>query len=279
MPKTFSPLRYPGGKSKLYDFVLAILKENNLLGQTYFEPFAGGAGLALKLLLKDQVRRIIINDYDHSIYAFWYSILNYTEEFCEKIKITDVTLDEWDKQKEIYNSHNCNTFEQGFSTFFLNRTNRSGVIKGGMIGGRSQDGDYLINARYNKEDLISKIKSIADKKNQIILTNMDAKELIESDFLNHYYKLLINFDPPYVIKGSQLYKNSFTENDHRELYKAISKCKRKWIVTYDICPLITELYSNFRSNKIDIQYTVNKNLKAKEYVFYSNNLILPKELL
>lgn len=275
MPSNFSPLRYPGGKSQLYNYVKNIIKFNNLLGETYVEPFAGGAGLALKLLLNNDVKRIIINDYDFAIYSIWYCILNYTNEFCDRINQIDISVEEWDKQRAIYYSGTNSILDMGIAAFYLNRTNRSGIIKGGIIGGREQQGQYKIDARFNKYILLNKIKTIAKEKDRIILSNLDAMDFLSNGYLNHYYKTFINFDPPYVIKGSQLYKNAFLEQDHKELFKLISKCKRKWIVTYDICPLIKDLYSDFRRSEISINYSANNSRKAKEYIFFSNNLIIP----
>lgn len=249
-----------------------------MLGQTYVEPFAGGAGLALKLLLNGDVKRIVINDFDISIYAFWKSVLFDTEAFCHKIQGTNVNQKEWVHQRTIYNSNTSNLLELGFSAFYLNRTNVSGIISGGIIGGQEQQGRYKIDARYNKEALINKIQTIASYKEQITVLNCDTKELLQSNALRRYYKAFINFDPPYVSKGSKLYKNYFTDNDHKELCHLISKCKRKWIVTYDICPLVWELYHKYRSSYLDITYSVQRSQKAKEYIFFSNNLIIPPNI-
>ncbi len=269
----YSPLRYPGGKAKLYTLVKTIMEENNLIGGTYVEPFAGGAGLALKLLINNDVKRIIINDLDIAIYSIWYSILNLTKDFCDLIENTEVSVEEWKKQKNIYSKGlSGNTLQYGFAAFFLNRTNVSGVIKGGMIGGNCQSGSYKIDARFNKSDLINRIKLISKYKNSIILYNMDANELINGNFLKYYHKVFINFDPPYVKKGLQLYKNSFSEQDHRLLSYNISRCKKKWIVTYDICPLVKELYDDFSHDIININYSVNTPKKAQEYIFFSKNL-------
>lgn len=276
MPSTYSPLRYPGGKTKFYYYVRELLRYNNMLGETYMEPFAGGAGLALKLLLNNDVKRIIINDYDTAIYSFWRSILYETDNFCELINTTPVTTKEWKKQREIYMNHNGDiSLDVGFSTFFLNRTNVSGVINGGIIGGQGQQGTYKIDARYNGPNLIGKIRNIAEKREQIVLLNQDAKELLQPQQLRRYYKTFINLDPPYVKKGAQLYKNAFTEEDHRELNQLISNCNRKWIVTYDICSLVADLYQNFRSSYLDVTYSVGMSKKAKEYIFFSDNLELP----
>ena len=278
MPATLSPLRYPGGKTKFYSYVKTLMSCNELIGQTYIEPFAGGAGLAIKLLLNNDVKRIVINDFDQSIYSFWYSVLHHTDDFCELIFKTEVSIPEWQNQREIYFQQDITKqLELGFATFFLNRTNVSGVIKGGIIGGIEQTGAYPIDARFNKKNLIYKIQEIASKKEQIIISNLDAQEFLQPQHLRQFYKSFINFDPPYVKKGAKLYKNSFTESDHRALSQKISQCGRKWIVTYDVCPLIAELYSDYRYSYLDLTYSVNGSKKAQEYIFFSNNLVIPEE--
>ena len=280
LPTTPSPLRYPGGKTKLYEYVRSVIEANNLLGETYIEPFAGGAGLALKLLLNGDVKRIVINDLDPAIYSFWYAVLNQTDELCEFIMNVPVTPSEWDRQHDVYiNRVTHSQLELAQATLFLNRTNVSGVITGGMIGGREQSSQYSMDVRFNKNELIKKIRKIASCSSKIDLYNLDANDLLKPNVLGHYYKVFINFDPPYVGKGGELYKNAFTENDHRILRDNIAKCRRKWIVTYDICDLVAELYSDFRGSTIDIYYSANGAKKAKEYIFFSNNLILPNTSL
>ena len=279
MLANISPLRYPGGKAKLYSYVKELLRTNDLLGETYIEPFAGGCGLALKLLLNGDVKRIIINDLDPAIYSFWYCVLNETEALCQLIENTPITPTEWKKQKAIYmNGVQGDTLEYGFATFFLNRTNVSGVLMGGIIGGEAQTGKYKIDARFNRLDLIARIKEIAKHKDNIILTNMDAKVFLTSENLRCYYKVFINLDPPYVKKGRQLYKNAFTLDDHRELFDIVSKCGRKWIVTYDICEFISTLYKQYRSSYLDINYSVRGNRQAQEFIFFSPNLKLPPSI-
>lgn len=279
MPSTLSPLRYPGGKTRFYDYIKKLLEYNEMLGETYIEPFAGGAGLAIKLLINNDVRRIVINDFDPAIYAVWYNILNKTEMFCDKINNIFVTKQEWLKQRDIYLCKDTsNLFDLGFATFFLNRTNVSGVINGGMIGGQQQEGHYKIDARFNKQTSISKITRIAEHKEQIILLNQDAKELLRPQQLRRFYKSFLYLDPPYVKKGAQLYKNAFDEMDHMELCELISSCNRKWIVTYDICPFIEDLYRSYRSSYLDITYSIHKSKKAQEYIFFSENMILPETI-
>ena len=278
LPQTPSPLRYPGGKTKLYNYVKSIIKANNLIGETYIEPFAGGSGLALKLLLNNDVKKIVINDLDPAIYAFWYCVLNYPDEMCNFVATVSLTVEEWDNQHHIYvNQQGHTLLELAKATLFLNRTNVSGVITGGVIGKRNQTGKYKIDARFNRDELKRKIRTISALSNKIDLYNLDAVTFLQNE-LHHYYKVFINFDPPYVVKGGQLYKNSYTEEDHQALKDQIAKCKRKWIVTYDVCDLVAKLYSEFRGSTIDVSYSANGAKKAKEYIFFSINLILPEDI-
>ena len=279
MPATVSPLRYPGGKTKFYTYVREILSCNDMLGETYIEPFAGGAGLALKLLLNEDVSRIVINDFDPAIYSFWHSVLYETEAFCELIENAILTTNQWNLQHSIYlESDTSDPLTLGFATFYLNRTNISGVVKGGMIGGQGQNGKYGLDARFNRQTLIEKIKTIASHKEQIVLLNLDARELLQPRQLRKFYKIFINLDPPYVKKGALLYKNAFSESDHRELCELVKQCRRKWIVTYDVCPLVADLYKSYRSSYLDVTYSIQASKKAKEYIFFSDTLVLPKEI-
>lgn len=275
MPSTPSPLRYPGGKTKLYSYVRKIIEVNGLLGETYIEPFAGGAGLALKLLINGDVKRIVINDFDPAIYSFWYNVLNNTDDICDFIRTVEISVNEWARQREVFfNQDEHTSAEIAKATLYLNRTNVSGILTGGVIGGQDQTGTFSIDARFNRERLVEKIVTIANLSDKIDLYNLDAVEFMNT-VLPHYYKVFINFDPPYVNKGGQLYKNAFTQDDHTNLRNAIAKCKRKWIVTYDVCNLISNLYGKFRGDTIDIYYSANSTRKSKEYIFFSNNLILP----
>ena len=192
-----SPLRYPGGKSRVSKFVAKLIEENNIIKGNYVEPFAGGAGVALNLLFSGVVDNIFINDKDKSIYAFWYSILNNTDKFIDKIISIDVTIEEWLKQRDIQKNENIDMFYLGFSTFFLNRTNRSGIIKGGVIGGIEQAGKWKLDVRFNKEALIKKIQRISAYKEHIHIYNMDAIDFLNKEVTNLNVKnTLIYLDPP-----------------------------------------------------------------------------------
>ena len=167
MGSSISPLRYPGGKAKVYKQIVDLLEKNNKIETTYIEPFAGGCGLALMLLKNNIVSSLLLNDIDKSIYCFWKSVLKYNIELCQMIDSAILTLEEREIQKSIQiNKEKINTRKKedvlklGFSTFYLNRVNRSGIINAGVIGGIKQTGNYKMDCRFNKKKLIEKIQEI-----------------------------------------------------------------------------------------------------------------------
>lgn len=273
----YSPLRYPGGKNKLAQFIDKICVDNNISGH-YVEPYAGGASVALYLLLEKRVQKITINDFDRSLYAFWWAVLNRTEALCKMIETTDITVDVWQEMKQVQkNKKNAPLLELGFSTLFLNRTNRSGILNGGIIGGLSQKGDYMIDCRFNKAAIIKRIKLIANHKNKIQLYNLDALELIrivnkESSNKN----TILYFDPPYFLKGPKLYMNSYKEDDHEKVASAIKDINDlHWIVSYDNNSKIKKMYKWVGKNKtleLNIQHSAHTTRLGKEILFFSKTL-------
>ncbi len=270
-----SPLRYPGGKSRITSFVAKLIKDNNITGGCYVEPFAGGAGVALNLLFDGIVDTIYINDKDRSIYAFWDSIVNHTERFVYRLENIDVTIDEWKKQREIQlNKNNADLFDLGFSTFFLNRTNRSGIIMAGVIGGVSQSGKWKIDVRFNRDALISKIRNIGKYRKKINIFNMDASDFLNSVVINLDIKsTLIYLDPPYYVKGSQLYMNSFKHDDHVRIFQDLSKLDHYWLVSYDDQKEIRDIYKRDSISYL-LRYTAGTKYHGSEVMFASDNLIL-----
>lgn len=273
-----SPLRYPGGKYKLYPYVSKLVEENSCT--TYIEPFCGGAAIALGLLFDGIVKNIIINDYDYTIYCFWDSILHRTDEFVQMIENTDVTLEEWHTQKLIReNIEDYDRLQIGFSTFFLNRTNRSGIIdKAGPIGGLQQSGNYPIDCRFNKSRLIEQIRKIAAHRDHIEIYNMEALDFIEEIILKKR-KIFIFFDPPYYGKGPGLYTNFYTHGDHVNLANTIlEKLKnRRWIVTYDNVNQIKAMYAKAASIEFKLQYTLQSKKSGSEVMFLAKNTRRPTQ--
>lgn len=277
MSKYVSPLRYPGGKLKVVDYVKQLLEVNDLCGGTYIEPYAGGASVALSLLFSKHASKIKINDIDRTIYAFWHSVLNETDALCRLINDTPVTMDVWLAQHEMQkHKEEADLLELGFSTFFLNRTNRSGILNGGVIGGKEQTGEYKMDARYNKKDLIERIEHIAGYADLIELTSMDAVALIKRYKRTPAAKTFCYLDPPYYVKGQDLYLNYYRDEDHKDIAEAIQKFKGQWIISYDAVDFISELYKDYRQKEYYLSYSAGNPSKGKEIMVYSNGLIIPE---
>lgn len=238
----YSPLRYPGGKNCIFSFISNLFYENDLIGTRYAEPYAGGAGLALRLLFEGYVDHVYINDLDISIYAFWKTILDRPDDFCKWIESVKISIQNWKRYRKVQNQNINNLFELAKSTFFLNRTNVSGVLKGGVIGGLEQKGKYKIDARFNKINLIDRIQKIKSVKNRIAVSNLDGIQFIKKLTCKNE-QVFIYLDPPYYQKGADLYMNYYSEKDHKKLSKEVHKLQNKWIVSYDNNEFILNLYS------------------------------------
>lgn len=279
MPRSFTPLRYPGGKSQFYDNVVRILTFNNIQHATYIEAFAGGAGVAIRLLLEGLVDNIIINDIDPAIYSFWHTVVHNNKWLIDKINDTKITIEEWNHQKDIYLNYKQHSVKEvGFATLFLNRCNRSGILSAGPIGGKNQIGNYKIDCRFNKNNIISIIQRIGFYKNRIKVYKYDATLLIKK--MKNVEGAFWFIDPPYYVKGEELYKNSFSHNDHVRLSKVIKKelVDVQWILTYDVCDEIYNLYNSYKHAKILLSYSVEKKRKEYEFLFF-NNLCINNEVL
>lgn len=240
--KFYSPLRYPGGKSCIFPFVSNFFYENDLIGIDYAEPYAGGAGLALRLLFEGCVNKIYINDLDPAIYAFWNSVLYRTEDLCRWINDVDITIDNWLYYRSLQGISNLDEFELAKSLFFLNRTNVSGVIKGGVIGGIKQLGKYKMYVRFNKRELIHRIEDIASMYERIILSKDDGLSFLREINLKEQ-DIFIYLDPPYYQKGADLYMNFYKEKDHANLSYFVHQLKKKWMISYDKQEFILNLYT------------------------------------
>lgn len=275
LPHTKSPLRYPGGKTQLWKFVKSTIDINCISRPIYCEPFAGGAGVAIELLLGDFVEEIIINDFDPAIYSFWNMIINKTDSFIDLIEKTPITIEEWQNQKKLYKKHgkDPNSLLGAFATFFLNRTNISGIIAGGPIGGQDQISKYKIDCRFTKETSIRKIQQIANQRHRIHLFNEDAADLV--NILKISYpkdRLFTFFDPPYYEQGQSLYLSFYNKDQHKIIRDKIMEMDDfYWILTYDKSPQISDLYSMAdKSFQYSLVYSANRKRVANEFIFASS---------
>ena len=275
---TYTPLRYPGGKTIYAELLADVISLNDLKDVTLVEPYAGGAGASIKLLLEGRVSRLILNDLDPAIYAFWWSLTHMTDALSNMISETPITLEEWKKQRGISRRKDTHDLLRlGFSTLYMNRCNRSGILTANPIGGINQTGSYKIDARFNKPRLLEKIKKIAEKSHLIDVRNTSCERLLagfkrRKDTSN----LLVYLDPPYFQKGPSLYLNHYDAEDHAKLARLIQGCNFNWILSYDCQEEIRQLYSLIPQYKSSLRYTILGNVEACELI--ATSLKVPKRL-
>ena len=269
---TNSPMRYPGSKAQIAEFVGEILLRNHMHAATYVEPFCGGASVGLDLLYNERVSQIVLNDLDYRLYSFWNSILNQPEEFCDQLRRTPVTMEERENQMEIYrHPDEYAPFYVGFSTFFLNKVNRSGILTGGPIGGTEQAGPWKITTKFGKDYFYRVIRKFARYGNRIQLYNMDAVDFLGKVVHQHGRNTFIYLDPPYHGVDKELYRDHyFEEKDHCRLSEAVKKLRQPWLMSYDDVPEIRALYPNNLVEDMAMYYhTYSKKHKA-EILIYGN---------
>lgn len=273
-----APLRYPGGKAKLAPFIKTVFEENGLCDAYYVEPYAGGAGIGLSLLFSEYSRHIYLNDISYPLYCLWDTILNSTEYLTRRISNVRVTPTTWRRQKRILKSPREHApWEVGFAFFFLNRTNRSGIVNGGMIGGNDQTGKWKIDARFGRPELIRRIEAIAEYRDRISIHNMDAMAFMQMVTRMLPPKSFIYLDPPYYAKGSRLYTDYYRHDDHERIAEYIqASVSQPWIVTYDNVQEIALLYSGRQSLTYNLNYSASIHRKSTELMLFCDSLRIPK---
>lgn len=272
----YTPLRYPGGKARLGQYIRQIFVDNKILDGVYVEPFAGGAGVAMELLMTGYVQEIWLNDIDQAIHAFWQAAVNDTDALIKLIETTPLTVPEWRRQKAIYlDPTKHDTLMVGFAALFLNRTNRSGILNGGVIGGFAQKGQWQIGVRFNRSELAERIRRIGHYRHRIRLFNEDAEIFLRK--LKLPPKSLIYLDPPYFHKGQRLYQNHYKPEDHARIADLVKKeIPYKWIVSYDDTPEIIKLYTGQRRIHYSLNYSAQIKRQGEELVIFCDTLRLPE---
>jgi len=274
-----SPLRYPGGKGKIAPYIKSLLLDNDLIGIDYGEPYAGGASVALSLLYEDYADTIHINDLNRGVYSFWRSALENTDELCGMILDTPLTMDEWHIQRDISRTANSSTMSLGFATFYMNRTNRSGIIGGGVVGGKSQSGYWKLDARFNRDDLVQRVQKVGRHSSRIALTNLDAVDFLKSwSGKGLSSGSFIYLDPPYFVKGRGLYDNYYDPQDHAAVAKVVGSLSCPWLVSYDAAAEIVELYGKYPSIRYSLRYSAAERGQGSEIMVFSPELLIPSEL-
>ena len=280
--KLYTPLRYPGGKAAFAPFIARVMESYGLTGGHYLEPYAGGAGVALELLFHGHASHVHINDLDPAIYSFWMAVTQESHALLDLLHSTPVNIEQWFKWRSVLRGETtASLVERGFATLFMNRTNRSGILKGGVIGGKEQSGAYKLDARFKKDVLAARIQKIAQHANSITVHSEDALTLLNrcDDLLPQ--RSLIYLDPPYYVKGRGLYRNFYEHDDHVAIAQTLQSQSfaRPWVVSYDNTDEIREMYQLSQGLSYGLNYTAQKRYVGSEVMFFSHQLGVPDEAI
>lgn len=271
-----SPLRYPGGKGKIANFMKLLFLKNDLMGTEYVEVYAGGASVALSLLFEEFASHIHINDLNRSVHSFWECVLYDTDRLCSRILKIKPTVPEWKRQRAVQTATDPEPLDLAVSTFFLNRTSRSGILDGGVIGGKNQNGPWKIDARFNKLELARRIAKIGRFSSRITLTRTDGAQYLKSR-LPHLPPAFVYLDPPYFHKGQDLYENFYQPDDHRQLAGLIRSIEsHRWLVSYDSAPEILRYYAGVKRIRYNLSYSAADRYEGQEVMFFGPNLEVPR---
>ena len=270
-----SPLRYPGGKARMAPYLARLIAMQPVRPTAYAEPFAGGAGAALRLLVDGTVDRIYINDLAPGIAAFWRSVFMHTEELATMVETATVDLTHWYRARAICTSQvGYDDLSLGYATFFLNRCNRSGILGARPIGGLQQTGKWKIDARFNRANLAGRIRMLGEYRDRVVVSQLDAREFLDQT-KDLGERLFLYVDPPYVEQGEDLYLDSLETKDHEQLAEQLKELISPWVLTYDVANFVSEdLYADLRTAKFGIAHTAQRQHIGSELAVFSKNLLV-----
>lgn len=280
--KLYTPLRYPGGKARFAPLIAELMRANNLAGGHYLEPYAGGAGVAITLLLDGVVEHIHINDADPAVAVFWRVATQQTSELSSMVSNEPVSMDAWQHWRAVMLGQEPATeLDRGFATLFMNRTNHSGILKGGVIGGKSQSGAYKLGERFMRDELCSRLDRIGRHASAIHIYEEDAHKLLVRCHRFLPTKSLVYLDPPYYVKGAGLYRNSYKHEDHARIARLLDseRFRRPWVVSYDNVDEIRAMYHYARSFTYGLHYTAQRRYTGAEVMFFSERLTPPDQVM
>lgn len=278
-----NPLRYPGGKYFLSEYIAQVIRAHQLTGCTIYEPYAGSAAVSFEMLFRGIVKDIVIVEKDPLIFSFWKSVTAHTEQFCEMIDNLDITIDNWyyfERYRNAKTPLEYPTVELGLACLFLNRTNYSGIISANPIGGKKQSSKYKLDCRFKKSTIINHIYKISSYKDKIAVKWADAITFLKENLkILHKTNSFVYIDPPYYSKGKSLYRYYYEDQDHKDLAKLIKQCHFPWLISYDDHPFINELYfgddSKLHKQKLYCDYSANRFKRQAKELLISNLLIPP----
>lgn len=269
MQAPLSPLRYPGSKAGLIEWMDSFLNKNGLIGAQFVEPYAGSASLGLGLLSRGSISSLMIFERDPLLFSFWYSVFFRTDRLVALIERYEPSLKtreelNWLRKSEVV----IDDIElMGYSALLFNRTGFSGVLNSGPIGGISQTSKYTVDCRFNKPSLIERIVELSKFSSKVTVYFGDAiKALTDANNADNSNRIFY-VDPPYYIQGPKLYRYFYDFSDHLKLSETLVNAEYRWLLSYDDHPAIRHFYREFSIYEPQFRYSSRVPKKEHELLY------------
>lgn len=272
-----SPLRYPGGKARMTQWLLGVLDNNRCTrmdAEIWVEPFAGGAGAGLTALENGTVSETWLVEAHPAVAAFWQSVVEDNEAMARRIEAVVPTLALFEEAREMVaaglTGEGVNRLDLGVAAFIVNRCSRSGMVlpNVGPIGGKSQTGRYTIAARWNGPSLAERLRRIGLYGSKLKIITGDGIEHLEHlPGSGIEDEMFLFVDPPYIGVGNRLYAQGMQKSDHDRLAAAL-KALPFWVLTYDAHPDVLGLYppEDHQVMEFEIPHSINQSHIGSEYL-------------
>lgn len=248
-----SAFRYPGSKDKIADDVLKWFPPSVLYSfanrslSCYCEPFIGCGAMAVKVLpLLASSTRVVIADKDYGIVCLWKAVRDNPKELSRKLLNFTPSVEAFADFKTRDGSRDGDPVDIGFRKFALHQMSFSGLgaMAGGPIGGVAQRSDYAVDCRFRPE---RHARHIGDQHK--LLKRFASVEIIDGDFSLALDRVpddgFAYMDPPYFLKGGELYVNNMTPEDHERLAGILATARYEWALSYDDHERIRKLYGEW----------------------------------
>ncbi len=258
----FSLFRYPGGKTKLQEPIVQLLREQTNWTQ-YREPFFGGGAIGLNFMATDStVTSAWLNDLDVGLASLWTATMNYPQELKSLVGSFEPSVPAFNEFKAELKTMDTMPTDRdemvriGFQKLVLHQTSYSGLgtKSGGPLGGNLQRSNYKIDDRWSPDALQVKIDAIHEQlsKLEVRITHHDFAELITDTSQT----ALIYLDPPYYVNGNALYQHGLDKDGHLRLAELLKSTDHRWVLSYDDCPEVRALYYWANVMTVSVNYSI-----------------------
>ncbi|MEI7867358.1 MAG: DNA adenine methylase [Candidatus Methylumidiphilus sp.] len=274
--KIISPLRYPGSKATFLKVVLEFIEVHGLKGREIVEPYAGSGIVSLSLVANNLVSHATLVERDPLLYSFWKAVFEHTDILLSSIEDININMDTWYELRVLLKHkipENELIPDLALACLFFNRTNFSGVLHSGPIGGKDQSSDYKLDCRFNKKDIISRIRQISSLRDGVSVKFGDALEFLQKANIQNHEKRFFYVDPPYFKQGRKLYRYYYKVIDHKRLYDILSVATFPWLLSYDKHEFIELLYDGFPQVHQSFRYMSRTPKNENELVV--TNMVIP----